>query len=89
MNLLSADTPESRLNVAGYLTDDINCALGRAEAVLLMLSGQFDGSNEDRLNDRIISNVISAIHSEMRLIKTMLAHDSHNEKQHPSPVKEA
>jgi hypothetical protein len=95
MNHLFTGTPESLLRLAsnapaGYPTDAINCALDRAEAVLLMLSGQFDGSNEDRLNDSIISTVISAIHGEMRLIKTMLAHGSHTTKrQHPSPTQEA
>lgn len=95
MNLLFTGTPESLLRLAsnapaGYPTDAICCALARADAVLLMLSGQFDGSNEERLADHVISDVISAIHGEMCLIKTMLAHGSHTAKrQHPSPAQEA
>lgn len=95
MSLLSTDTPESLLSMdsnapASYPTDAISCALARADAVLLMLSGQFDGSNEERLADRVVSDVISAIHGEMRLIKTMLAHGSHTAKrQQPSSAQEA
>lgn len=94
MNHLFSGTPESLLSVAsnapaGYPTDAICCAVDRAGAVLLMLSGQFDGANDERLADRVISDVMSAIRGELGLIKTLLAHGSHTSKQHPSPAKEA
>jgi len=91
---LFSNTPEGLFRMAsnapsGYPLDAIDCALDRADAVILMLAGQFDGSNEDRLHDRIISNVLSAIHSEVRLIRTMIEHGNSTKPQRQSPTKEA
>lgn len=58
----------------GYPVDAIHCALSRADAVLRMVSGQFDGSGGDRYCDDIICNALWAVSGEIQLLKTLIDH---------------
>lgn len=95
MTLLSRSSPENFPNVTrhayeGCPADVIDCALARADAVLVMLSGQFDGANEERLADSVISIVISAIQGEIRHVKEMLTLSGLTAiRPHSSPTHEA
>lgn len=71
--------PEDFLTVpvdmpAGYPIDAITCALSRAEAVLIMVGGQFSGGGGDRYSDEVIANALWAARGELALIRTMVDH---------------
>lgn len=72
-------TPEGFLTVpadmpAGYPIDAITYALSRAEAVLTMVTGQFDGSGTGRYCDSVIAGALCAVSGELSLIRTMVYH---------------
>ena len=72
-------TPENVLSVAddlpsGYPIDAIDCALSRAEALMALLSGQFDGTGAGRLVDSIICNALWAVSGDLALLRKLLDH---------------
>ena len=78
-------TPETLFTIPGnvepgYPLDAIECALSRADATLLLLSGQFDGAGAERLADDAIGNVLWAVRGEIGLLKKMVAHGYKTER---------
>lgn len=72
-------TPEAFLSApndmpAGYPIDAITCALSRAEAVLTLLQGQFNGMGDYRYCDAVIANALWSVSGEIGLIRTMVDH---------------
>lgn len=79
-------TPESVLSVAGdlppgYPIDAIDCALSRAEALLVLLSGQFDGTGTERLVDSIICNALWVVSGDLAMLRKLLDHGYATEEQ--------
>ena len=79
-------TPEAVLAIpadvpAGYPIDAIECALSRADAVLVLLSGQFDGTGAERLADHVICNALWAVRGELGLLGKLVGHGYMTEEQ--------
>jgi hypothetical protein len=79
MSTRNLHTPEDVLSIASdmpadYPIDPIECAIARANAVLILLSGQFDGTGGERLADHLIANVLWSVQGDLALIKTMVMH---------------
>lgn len=78
MNNSSFCTPEDLLIVPaaieGYPINAIECAIGRANAQLIMLMGQFDGQSDAKYADHIICNVLWAIQGEIKILEAMVIH---------------
>lgn len=74
------NTPEGFLAVPadaepGYYIDAINAALLRARSVLLMVSGQFDGTNSgDRYTDGVIAGALWSVEGNLALIEKLVQH---------------
>jgi len=72
-------TPEAVLTVPsdvppGYPIDAMECALSRADSVLVLLSGQFDGTGAERLADHIVCNALWAVRGELAMLGKLLSH---------------
>ena len=79
-------TPEAVLAVpadmpAGYPIDAIECALSRADAVLVLLSGQFDGTGAERLADHIVCNALWSVRGELDNLGKLLSYGYATEEQ--------
>ena len=79
-------TPEDVLAVpadvpAGYPINAMECALSRADAVLVLLSGQFDGTGDGRLADHVICNALWAVSGELAILRKLLDHGRRTEGQ--------
>ncbi len=79
-------TPEAVLTVAGdlppgYPIDAMECALSRADALLVLLSSQFDGTGAERLADHIICNVLWSVRGELDNLGKLLGHGYMTEEQ--------
>lgn len=79
-------TPEAVLTVAGdlppgYPIDAMECALSRADALLVLLSGQFDGTGAERLADHIICNALWSVRGELDNLGKLLGHGYATEEQ--------
>ncbi|SDU04760.1 hypothetical protein SAMN05216296_1472 [Pseudomonas pohangensis] len=77
-------TPEDVLTVpenmpAGYPVDAISCAIARADAMLLLIEGQFD-ADDGRLADHVIANALWAVRGELAVIGKLVDH-GHNTEQ--------
>lgn len=86
MTFRTLSTPEDVLSMPGdvppgYPVDAIDCALSRADAVLALLSGQFDGTCDSRLADHIVNNVLWAVRGELGLLRKLFEHGHKTEEQ--------
>jgi hypothetical protein len=84
MSFRTYSTPEDVMRVpsdvpAGYPIDAIDCALSRADAVVVLLSGQFDGTGAERLADHIVSNALWAVRGELAMLRQLFEHDHQTE----------
>lgn len=78
-------TPEDLLSIAsdvpaGYPIDALTCAIGRADSILCLVSGQFDGTGGDRYADPILANILWAVRGELALISKLVAHGDATER---------
>lgn len=85
-DFISLGTPEDLLDVAGnmpagYPIDAIECAMTRAESVLLLLFGQFDGTGGGRLADHIICDALWTVTGELALLRKLFNHGYRTEGQ--------
>lgn len=69
-------TPEGVLIInpnlgPGLPIDAIDCALSRAEAVLVLLSQQFDGEECSRLADELIANVLWSVRGDLQQLRKL------------------
>lgn len=55
----------------GLPIDAIDCALSRAEAVLTMLSHQFDGEECSRISDEVIANVLWSVRGDLQQFRKL------------------
>lgn len=79
-------TPEELLSVAGdlppgYPIDAIDCALGRAEALLALLLSQFDCAGAGRLADKIICNALWAVSGDLTILRKLIDYGYATESQ--------
>jgi phosphoribosylcarboxyaminoimidazole (NCAIR) mutase len=86
MSTRNLHTPEDVLSIAsdmpaGYPIGAIDCALSRANAVLILLSGQFDGSDSERLAGHLIANILWSVQGDLALIKKMVKHGYDTSKE--------
>lgn len=86
MSFRTYSTPEDVLRVPGdvppgYQIDAIDCALSRADAVVVLLSGQFDGTGAERLADHIVSNALWAVRGELARLRQLFEHGHQTEAQ--------
>ncbi|SFP27469.1 hypothetical protein SAMN05216229_101258 [Geopseudomonas sagittaria] len=86
MTCRTYSTPEDVLRVPGdvppgYPIDAIDCALSRADAVVVLLSGQFDGTGAERLADHIVSNALWAVRGELAMLRQLFEHGHQTEAQ--------
>ena len=86
MSTRNLHTPEDVLSIAsdmpaGYPIDAIDCALSRANAVLILLSGQFDGSDNERLAGHLIANILWSIQGDLALIQKLVRHGYDTSKE--------
>ncbi|WP_370601059.1 hypothetical protein [Pseudomonas nitroreducens] len=63
--------PEAR---PGYHVDAINCALMRADSMLLMLSCQFTDEESCELHSSVISSVLWAVQGEIEMVRKLVQH---------------
>lgn len=69
-------TPEDFFSISqdiepGLPIDAINCAIDRAQAVLLFVMSQFDGTTEARFTDHVICNALWAVEGDLKMIQKM------------------
>lgn len=74
-----ANTPEEAAEIdpealPGYHVDAINCALLRADSMLLMLSCQFTDEESCELHHSDISNVLWAVQGEIEMVRKLVEH---------------
>ncbi len=80
-------TPEDVMTVAadlpaGYPVDAMECALLRADAVLVLLSGQFDGTGSGQLlADNIIADALWSVRGQLAAVRKLLEHGYNTEGQ--------
>lgn len=70
-------TPEDFFEAASNLpreipADALYCSISRAQAVISLVMGQFDGSEEKRFNDGVICNALWGVSGELEQIKKMI-----------------
>lgn len=86
MIAIHGDTPEQVMAIAsdtapGYPVDAIDCALARADSVLCLLEGQFDGSDSEQLADHLVANILWSVRGQLALIKAMVKHGHDTSKE--------
>lgn len=86
MSTRNLHTPEDVLSIAsdmpaGYPIDPIECAIARANAVLILLSGQFDGTGGERFADHLIANVLWSVQGELALVHKLVQHGYETSKE--------
>lgn len=74
----------------GYLVDAIQAEILRAESVLLLISGQFNGADDGKWSDQVMSSAVWAVQGHLGILKTLVNHgyrtskvgrpDDHQEK---------
>jgi len=58
----------------GYLVDAIQAEILRAESVLLLISGQFNGADDGKWSDRVMSSAVWAVQGHLGILKTLVNH---------------
>ncbi|WP_268799550.1 hypothetical protein [Pseudomonas huanghezhanensis] len=66
--VVAADVPP------GYLVDAMLAEVLRAEAVLLLISGQFSGADEGDWSDQVMSSAVWAAQGHLGMLKTLINH---------------
>ena len=80
-------TPQDVMTVAAdlpacYPVDAMGCALDRARAVLMLISGQFDGTGSGQiLADRIIADALWSVMGNLDEVRKLLEHGYNTEGQ--------
>jgi len=87
------DTPEACVSIsdnlpAGYPLDAMYCALGRLNAILAVLSCQFDGSggNGEPLSEIHMTNLIWAAEGQAATLKSLIEHGATTQNEHLKPA---
>lgn len=83
---MSDCTPEDFFTIPataepGYPIDAIECALVRADAMLVMLISQFNGESQTKHNDYIVCHALWAVQGELGLLTKMVKHGFETEKK--------
>lgn len=70
------DTPETLFSISpniepGLPIDAINCAIGRAQAVLVFVMSQFDGTTDAKFSNEVIGNALWAVAGDLKMIHKM------------------
>ncbi len=56
----------------GYLADAIIAEILRAEAVLLLISGQFNRNDDSRWSDQVMSSAVWSVQGHLGILKTLV-----------------
>lgn len=84
------DTPESLMRVrkdapAGIPIDAIDCAAERAQAILVLLSGQFESEDSCTYSWRVIASILWAVEGMVEEIRILANHG--HEQEHRKCLK--
>lgn len=58
----------------GYLVDAIHAEILRAESVLLLISGQFDGTDDGKWSDQVMTSAVWAVQGHLGILRTLVNH---------------
>jgi hypothetical protein len=56
----------------GYLADAILAEIMRAESVLLLISGQFNGEDDGKWSDQVMSSAVWSVQGHLGILKTLI-----------------